>query len=290
MVSAIRRMKITLAKSAGFCFGVKRAVDIAEKIAADNEPVYMLGDIVHNERVVKKFTKRGIKKIKNLSEHKKGIFLVAAHGISKKLVNRALRYGYRIVDATCPMVKEIHNIAVEMDKQGYKIIIIGDRNHAEVAGIAGQIKSKSIIIGEINDIDKQELSAGRKAAVVVQSTQDIEKVLKIKSILEKKIDDLKFFNTICAPTRIKQKEIRILPKKNDLIIVIGSKKSANTKRLFQIARSINENTYWIKSEDEIKRCWFKNINRVGITAGASTPFEDIKAVIERINKISGGEK
>lgn len=280
-------MKINLAKSAGFCFGVKRAVDIAIEITRKKQPVYMLGDIVHNEDVVKMLTRRGIKKIKNLTPanrplDKKGIFLVAAHGIPAELLNKALRYGYEIVDATCPMVKEIHKIVIRMDRQGYKIIIIGDRDHAEVVGIAGQIKNKSIIIQEINDLNKKELSGIKKAAVVVQSTQNVQRVLKIRSALEKKLDDLKFFNTICAPTRIKQKEIRALPKANDLIIVIGSKKSANTKRLFQIAKSINKNTYWINTKDEIKRSWFRNVKSVGITAGASTPFANIKAIIEHI--------
>ncbi len=278
-------MKINLARNAGFCFGVKRAVDIAIRITGEKQPVYILGDIVHNEDVVRMLARRGVRKIKSLSCHRKGILLIAAHGIPADLLNQALRYGYRIVDAACPMVKEIHKIVIDMDRRGYRIIIIGDRNHAEVIGIAGQIKNKSIIIDKIGDLDKKKLSGIKKAAVVVQSTQDIKKALKIKDALEKKIGDLKFFNTICAPTRIKQEEIRSLPKENDLIIVIGSKKSANTKRLFQIARSINKNTYWINTKDEIKRRWFRNAKSVGITAGASTPFENIKAIINHINKI-----
>jgi len=275
-------VKINLARSAGFCFGVKRAIDIAVKIAKVKQPVYMLGDLVHNEDVVRMLVRQGIRKIKDFTPHKKGILLLAAHGISANLLNQAKRYGYEVIDATCPMVKEIHKITINMDRRGYRIIIIGDKNHAEVAGIAGQIKSKSIIIEGINDLNKKGLNRIKKAAVVVQSTQDIEKVSHIKRILEKKIDDLKFFNTVCAPTRIKQKEIRTLPKENDLIIVIGSKRSANTKRLFQIAKSINKNTYWIQTKDEIKRHWFRNAKSVGITAGASTPFESIKAVIRKI--------
>ena len=280
-------MKINLARSAGFCFGVKRAVNIATRITRGEQPVYMLGDIVHNEDVVRMLAEQGIKKIKNLTRYKKGILLVAAHGISLNLLNRALLYGYKIVDATCPMVKEIHKIVNEMDRRGYQIIIIGDRNHAEVVGIAGQIKNKSIIIEGVNDLDKK-VNGIKKAAVVVQSTQDLKRVLKIKGILERRIDDLRFFNTICAPTRIKQEEIRALPKENNLVIVIGSRKSANTKRLFQIASSINKNTYWIKDKDEIRGHWFRNAKSVGITAGASTPFENIKAIIDQIKKIRDG--
>jgi 4-hydroxy-3-methylbut-2-enyl diphosphate reductase len=279
-------MEINLAKSAGFCFGVKRAVDIASEIVESGKPVYMLGDIVHNEEVVKNLARQGIRRVKNLSRRKKGVLLVAAHGTTADLFGKAKQYGYEIVDATCPMVKEIHKIVIEMDKQGYRIIIIGDKTHAEVIGIAGQIKNKSIIIEDIDELDSQKLDGIKKAAVVIQSTQDSEKISKIKDILEKRIGDLKFFNTVCAPTRIKQKEIRTLPKENDVVIVIGSKKSANTKRLYQIAKSINKNTYWINNKDEIKRNWFKNAESVGVTAGASTPFESIRSVTERIKSIT----
>ena len=279
-------MEINLAKSAGFCFGVKRAIDIASEIVESGKPVYMLGDIVHNEEVVKNLARRGIRRVKNLSRRKKGVLLVAAHGTTADLFGKAKQYGYEIVDATCPMVKEIHKIVIEMDRQGYRIIIIGDKNHAEVIGIAGQIKNKSIIIEDIDELDSQKLDGIKKAAVVIQSTQDSEKISKIKDILEKRIGDLKFFNTVCAPTRIKQKEIRTLPKENDVVIVIGSKKSANTKRLYQIAKSINKNTYWINNKDEIKRNWFKNAESVGVTAGASTPFESIRSVVQHIKSIT----
>lgn len=278
-------MEINLAKSAGFCFGVKRAVDIASEIVESGKAVYMLGDIVHNEDVVKKLARQGIKRVKNLSRRKKGVLLVAAHGTTADLFGKAKQYGYEIVDATCPMVKEIHKIVIEMDRQGYRIIIIGDKNHAEVIGIAGQIKNKSIIIEDIDELDSQKLDGIKKAAVVIQSTQDSEKISKIKDILEKRIGDLKFFNTVCTPTRIKQKEIRALPKENDVVIVIGSKKSANTQRLYQIAKSINKNTYWINNKHEIKRNWFKNAESVGVTAGASTPFESIRLIIQHLKSI-----
>ena len=279
-------MKIHLAKSAGFCFGVKRAVKIATEITKNKKPVYMLGDLVHNEDVNKELRLRGIRRINKLSRIKNGTFLVAAHGTSRNLFEKAKRYGYKIVDATCPMVKEIHKVVIEMDKQARRIIIIGDRNHTEVIGIAGQIKNKAIIIENSSDIKKNKLAGINKACVVVQSTQNVKKIEAMRCILEKKIKDLVFFNTICAPTRIKQEETRNLPKENDLIIVIGSKKSANTKRLFQIAKTINKNTHWINTKDEIKQGWFRKVGSVGITAGASTPYKNIKQVIDCIKKIA----
>lgn len=279
-------MKIVVAKSAGFCFGVKRAIDIALENAKAAGSVYMLGDIVHNENVVKNIERAGIKKIGKLNNPRIGSLLIRAHGSSKKILEKAGRLGLKIIDATCPMVKEIHKIAIDMDKKGYKIIVIGDYKHDEVQGIVGQIKHKAIVLQAISDIKKKVPKRMSKSAVVVQSTQNLEKVLKMQELLKERIDDLRFFNTICSPTRLKQAEIKTLPKENDCIIVIGSKTSANTKRLYQIAKSINKNSYWINSPDELKKKWFRGAKSVGITAGASTPDETIAAIKECIQKIS----
>ncbi|MGE4357113.1 MAG: 4-hydroxy-3-methylbut-2-enyl diphosphate reductase [Candidatus Omnitrophota bacterium] len=279
-------MKINLAKSAGFCFGVKRAIEIARKIALNNKRVFILGDIVHNEEISQEITSWGVKKIKNLTRGEGKILLIRAHGAGKEVFRKARKLGYKIVDATCPMVKEIHKIAKREEKKGRKIIIIGDENHDEVLGIVGQLEKKTLIIDPRRKIDREELKGIKKASVVVQSTQNMEEVEKIKGILEKHIKDLRFFNTICNPTRIKQKEIKTLPKMNDLVIIIGSKTSANTKRLYEIASRINRNTYWISNHTELKAEWFKGVNSVGITAGASTPERTIKKVIEGIEKIS----
>ena len=280
-------MKITIAKSAGFCFGVKRAIDIALASAArSKDRVYMLGDIVHNENVVKNIERAGIKKTGKLNNPRIGSLLIRAHGSSKKIIEKAGRLGLKIIDATCPMVKEIHNIAIDMDSRGYKIIVIGDYKHDEVQGIVGQIKHKAIVLQGLADIKKKVPKRMQKSAVVVQSTQNLEKVLKMQELLKERVDDLQFFNTICSPTRLKQAEIKTLPKASDCIIVIGSKTSANTKRLYQIAKSINKNSYWINSPDELKKKWLRGAKSVGITAGASTPDETIAAIKERIQEIA----
>lgn len=276
-------MKIVVAKSAGFCFGVKRAIDIALKSAKTKKgSVYMLGDIVHNENVVKNIERAGIKKTKKLNNPRMSSLLIRAHGSSKKILEKADKLGLKIIDATCPMVKEIHKIAIDMDSKGYKIIVIGDYKHDEVQGIVGQIKHKAIVLQGLADIKKKVPKRMSKSAVVVQSTQNLEKVLKMQELLKERIDDLQFFNTICSPTRLKQAEIKTLPKENDCIIVIGSKTSANTKRLYQISKSINKNSYWVNSPEELKKEWFKAVTSVGISAGASTPAETIRAVKEKV--------
>jgi 4-hydroxy-3-methylbut-2-enyl diphosphate reductase len=279
-------MKINLAKSAGFCFGVKRAINIAFDTAETKSPIEMLGDIVHNEDVVKEIETIGIKKVKRLSQGKNKILLIRAHGAPLKTFVQARRLAYKIVDATCPMVREIHKIARDSEKKGYLIIIIGDKKHNEVQGIAGQLKEKAIIIENINNIPIKKIENIPRAAVVVQSTQNLEKTLAIVEILKKHIKELKFFNTICRPTRMKQQEIRIMPKKNDAMIIIGSKTSANTKRLFEIAKSLNRRSYWIQSKNNLKPGWFKNVKSIGITAGASTPDSTTNEVIQYIRKAS----
>lgn len=278
-------MKINLAKSAGFCFGVRKAITIALKTAKIKKPICMLGDIVHNEEVVKQIQKAGVKKIKCLADGIGKILLIRAHGCSKKTLQEALKLGYTIIDATCPMVKEIHRIAGMLENQGYRVIIIGDKLHDEVQGIAGQLRSKAVIIDKPQNLPLAEIKRIKQAGIVVQSTQNLDNVVTILGILRKHIPKIAFHNTICNPTKIKQNEVKTMPLENDVMIVIGSKTSANTKRIYEIAKPLNKNSYWINSAGEIKKSWLKNARSVGITAGASTPESSINEVIRKIKTI-----
>lgn len=278
-------MKINIARSAGFCFGVKRALSISLDAAKNEHNVYMLGDIVHNEDVVKNMRAAGIKKSSRLIPGSSRTILIRAHGAPLSIYKKAKAIGNKVVDATCPMVKEIHRIAWNADQNGYRVIVIGDPNHDEVKGIVGQLKKRAFVLDAIENLPVQALKKLKKAAVVVQSTQKLEKVLKIIDSLHRYIPELKFHNTICNPTRIKQKEMHSMPLENDVMIIIGSKESANTKRLYEISRSINPRSYWIQSKGQVKKVWFKDAKNVGITAGASTPDETTKDVTEHINKL-----
>jgi 4-hydroxy-3-methylbut-2-enyl diphosphate reductase len=278
-------IKINLAKSAGFCFGVKRALQIAFETARSNKAVFMLGDIVHNDQVVKAIEDIGIKKIKRLGNGRNKILLIRAHGTSTATLSKARQLGYRIVDATCPMVKEIHRIAREKEKQGYKLVVIGDKKHDEVLGIIGQLRHKAMAIDGLHSIPLKSIRKIKKACLVVQSTQNLDNVLKIIGILKKNIKELVFFNTICTPTRIKQQEIKRMPLTNKVMIIIGSRESANTKRLYEISRSLNKRSYWVQSKDEIKPLWFRGAKTVGITAGASTPETTTRLIIEHIKRL-----
>ncbi len=278
-------MKINLAKSAGFCFGVRRAVDIAFGIAKSGAAVYMLGDIVHNERVIDEMKKTGIIKINRLARGKNRNLLIRAHGTGRQIIEKAKGLGYNIIDATCPMVKDIHRIAKNMEAQGYQIIIIGDKLHDEVHGIIGQLKNKAVVIDSPGNIPFKTIEKIPRAAIVVQSTQNTENALLISKRLKFLIKELKFFNTVCRPTRMKQEEIKKMPSVNDVMIIIGSKNSANTKRLYEIAAGLNKRSYWVNAKKEIRPGWFKNVETVGITAGASTPDATIKEIVGYIKRI-----
>jgi len=281
-----RRIKINLAKHAGFCFGVKRAIKIAQEVAKSRYKIEMLHEIVHNEKVVKDIEKLGLKKVKRLRKGKNKALLIQAHGMPRNIIKKAKDSDYKIIDATCPMVYEIHKTAISMEKEGRKIIIIGDKNHIEVKGIAGNIKSRPLIVESGKDIPLNKIKKIQKGAVVVQSTQNVQKVENIIKVLKKNIRDLKVFNTICAITRKKQREIQTMPLDNDIMIIVGSKKSANTKRLYEISRSLNKRTYWVESPKDLKKEWLKEASNIGVTSGASTPDYLTQNVIGRIKELT----
>ena len=277
-------MKILLAKDAGYCFGVRDAVNLAYDTAKKHGDVYMLGDIVHNESVVADLNKAGAKVVKNIDEVPDGKpILFRAHGTSVETWKNAQSKDMNIIDATCPLVEEIHDEVKKLSKEGRKIIVIGDHGHDEVVGIASQV-SDAIIVSNIEEA--MELRKMKKAGVVSQSTQTIENVQKIISIIMTKVYDLNFVNTICFPTKRNQNQIKDLAKQCDVMIVIGSFTSANSKRLALLAEEINDRSYQVTNADEIKIEWFTGAKTVGLSAGASTPDNIIDDVLNKIKTIS----
>ena len=273
-------MKITVAKDAGYCFGVRDAVNMAYDAADKYGDVYMLGSIVHNEEVVNDLEKVGAKVVSNLEEvPKESPILFRAHGTVKKLWDKAKSNKMKIIDATCPLVYEIHHEVKKLHTDGYQIIVIGDHGHDEVVAIADQVIN-TIIISNVKEAEK--LKKFKKAGVVSQSTQTIENVQEIISILMKKVFDLHFVNTICYPTKRNQEQIKELAKKYDIMIIIGSFTSANSKRLTMLSKEINDKTYQVTEAKDIHEIWFKGCETVGISAGASTPDYLIKEVREKI--------
>jgi 4-hydroxy-3-methylbut-2-enyl diphosphate reductase len=257
---------------------------LAYETAEDHGDVYMLGHIVHNENVVKDLDEAGAKVVGKLKDVPKGKpIMFRAHGTSTKVWEKAQKQNMNIIDATCPLVKEIHDEVIKLEKEGRKIIIIGDHGHDEVVGIASQIKDPIIVA---TPDEAQKLRKMKKAGIVSQSTQTIENVQEIINILMTKVFDLRFINTICFPTKRNQQQLKDLSEKCDVMVVIGSFTSANSNRLTQLALERNDRSYQVTSADDLNSDWFNESDVVGITAGASTPDNIIKNVTEKIKSFS----
>ena len=278
-------MKIFLARDAGYCFGVRDAVNLAYDTAKTHGEVYMLGTIVHNERVIEDLSNVGAKVVESLDDVPKDKpVLFRAHGTPPELWEEASKKNLKLIDATCPLVTEIHHEIKKLETENRKTIIIGDHGHDEVVAIASQVK-KPIIISSVDEANA--LRKMKRAGVVSQSTQMIENVQEIINVLMKKVFDLRFINTICFPTRRNHEQIKELAEKSDVMIIIGSFTSANSKRLTQLSLDRNKNSFQVTSSDDLHESWFKNCESVGISAGASTPDETIREVLEMIKKING---
>ena len=276
-------MKIFLARDAGYCFGVRDAVNLAYDTAEAHGEVYMLGTIVHNERVIENLSNAGAKVVEMLDDvpEDKPI-LFRAHGTAPELWKKTDKKKLNLVDATCPLVTEIHDEIKKLEEEGRRTIIIGDHGHDEVIAIAAQV-SNPIIIANVDEA--KVLRKMKKAGVVSQSTQMIENVQEIMNVLMEKVFDLRFVNTICFPTRRNHEQIKELAVQCDVMIVIGSFTSANSKRLTQLALERNKRSYQVTTAEELDMSWFNDCKTVGISAGASTPDEIINDVVKHIKII-----
>lgn len=267
--------KIIFAKKIGFCPGIKRAVLIAEEAFKKSpKPIYFLGSLVHNEEVLKKFKKRGGKFIRDLKEAKSGTLIIRAHGIPpfpQKFKKKLL-----IVDATCPLVKRVQLLANSLYKKNYQIIIIGDKKHSETKGIKGYTENQAIIIE--NEKQAEKLAKFKKLAVIVQTTMDFKKSQKIFKILKNKSEEIKYFNTICPEVESRQNELKLILKKIKEVLIIGSKTSANTRRLVQIAKKAGKFVRRVNSLAELKKEGLPCFSSLGVISGTSTPNEEIKKI------------
>ena len=278
-------MNVILAKSAGFCFGVKRAVDkVYEEAKNSNIPVYTFGPIIHNEEVVRDLEEKGVHAVCNeseLAEISGGIMVIRSHGISKSVYGKIKDAGFQIVDATCPFVLKIHRIVEEYSQKGYHIIIIGNDSHPEVEGIKGwSSPDKTSVLQTREEAENFTLKIGEKVCIVSQTTFNYNKFQELVEIIEKKGYDIIVLNTICNATEVRQKEAAEIAANVDAMIVIGGSHSSNTQKLFEICKKECENTYYIQTLDDLDLNQFWSIDNVGITAGASTPNNIIEEVLE----------
>ena len=283
---------VILAKSAGFCFGVKRAVNMVyeevenSKESGVNTPIYTYGPIIHNDEVVKDFASKGVTLVKELDELKslkKGKIIVRSHGISRAEYEEIQSYGFEVVDATCPFVRKIHKLVDEHSKLGEYIVIIGNPNHPEVCGIRGWVNGDSVsIIESKEDALNFSENDGKTVCIVSQTTFNYNKFQELVEIISKKEYNVIVLNTICNATEERQTEARQIAKNVEAMIVIGDKHSSNTQKLFEICNTECEKTYYIQTSKDMDYSLLESINNVGITAGASTPNNIIEEVSKNV--------
>lgn len=277
-------MQVELAKSAGFCFGVQRAVDTVYKQIEENsaEKIYTYGPIIHNEEVIKDMEKKGVEVIlseEELKQIKSGIVIIRSHGVPKRICDLLDENGVRYVDATCPFVKKIHRIVEEKSRDGYHIVIIGNREHPEVMGIEGWAQGPATIIQTEEEARAFELaSESEKVCVVAQTTFNYNKFKDLVEKFEKKGYDILVLNTICNATQERQVEAMRIASQVDVMLVIGGKHSSNTQKLYDICRKECKNTYYIQTLGDFNPECISSVRSVGITAGASTPNNIIEEV------------
>lgn len=283
-------MQILTAHYSGFCEGVERAYQIALEQTKTGQPVFMLGNLVHNTQVIEKFKCLGVKTVKNIAEipaGAKGTLLISAHGVPPQVYEEAKGLGLEIIDTTCAWVKKAQRIAKELNEESRTVIIIGDKGHVEVKGLVGWAGGQAKVIEDIKDIKNIN---GTKVGIIAQTTQAEEQFKNIVAAIKRKIADVKEFNTICGATSKRQNAAVELAKKVDLILVIGDKMSANTKRLSELCSNTGTETHQIQTVAELNLSWLKGKNKIGITAGASTPDWVIQEVVAKLGPAQKDEK
>lgn len=282
--------KIIVADYYGVCMGVKRAISLTEETALKGDKVTIFREIVHNEAIVEKFRSEGIGQAKSIDAINGGTAIIPAHGASPEIFRKAAAKGLNVVDATCPLVIRIHKIIRKLADGGYQILHFGDSEHDETIGIVGHAPDRVTVIARASDLDKIN-PAGQKIALTAQTTASISDFEKIEKVARRKFPRIEIFNTICNATSQRQAAITRLAPQVDIMLVVGSKSSANSNRLAQISKSLCNRAYLIDSAEDIEPAWFRDGNNpvdiVGLSAGASTPDFLINGAIEKLKDIAG---
>ena len=276
-------MKVLLAKTAGFCFGVKRAVDTVYQQVEENKDckIYTFGPIIHNDEVIKDMQAKGVTVLEgeeDLPKAKNGIVIIRSHGVPKRICDRMDELGIQYVDATCPFVKKIHKIAMEKAEEGAFLVVIGNPVHPEVEGIMGWAGEDAAVISTAEEAEHLTVPEDRKICVVAQTTFNYNKFKELVEIISKRRYDISVLNTICSATKERQTETARIADRVDAMIVIGDKRSSNTQKLFEICKNACNNTYYIQTLDDLNVNQLRSVETVGITAGASTPNNIIEEV------------
>jgi 4-hydroxy-3-methylbut-2-enyl diphosphate reductase len=278
-------MKIIVAKKAGFCFGVKRAIDITFDLAkGSRKGIFTYGPLIHNPQVVEELKQKGIHTTDDLYSKDIKTLIVRTHGVSPEVYTETTKMGYNLIDATCPFVKKAQNFTEKLRDEGYQVLIIGDKHHPEVQGLIGFAGSNVIVATTVEHLKNIK----RRVGIIVQTTQSFETLKEIVLEVISTAREVKIYNTICDSTVQRMKETKEIAKKVDLMIIVGGKNSANTNQLVKLSKEACAKVYHLETAEEIENSWLRKIEKVGISGGASTPQSIINDVIKKIKEISGG--
>lgn len=278
-------VSIEIAQNAGACYGVNRALKMAREAADNPGPVHTLGPLIHNPRVVDELAAQGVAVAGTLDEAGGGTLVLRSHGTAPQIVDEATERGFAVVDATCPYVSKVQRKARQLAEAGYAVVIIGEPGHAEVEGIRAWGGKAVVAVADIPDKLPDELPS--KVGVVIQTTQSADRVEAVLDALQGRVDELRVEETVCFATQERQAAAAELSARVELMIVIGGRNSGNTRRLYEICKARCDATHHIEDSTEIDPAWLGGVERIGITAGASTPQEHIDAVCDRIRELTG---
>ncbi len=280
-------MKILLAESAGFCFGVKRATRMAFDAAEHAHQICSLGPLIHSPQMVRELEEKGVKVVHEVDQLSGDTVIIRSHGVTAQELERILERDMIIVDATCPFVKKAQEHVALLSGEGYFVIIVGEKDHPEVQGIVSYARHDQVRV-VANSQEAETLTRKGRIGIVAQTTQPLENLQQVVAVILNKCKELRVYNTICDATSVRQNETREIAGRADLMLVIGGHNSANTNRLAQLCRELQPRTYHVESAEELDPAWFVEASTVGITAGASTPRWIIDEVLGRVREIGAG--
>lgn len=277
-------MKVIVARHAGVCYGVERALKLADEAASAGGTVATLGPLIHNPQAVGALQDKGVAVATTLSDVAEGTLIIRSHGVDPAVIVAAEDKGLTVIDATCPFVRAAHTCAADLAASGYSVIIVGESDHPEVEGILAHAGGNALIVQRASDLPPK--LPGRRVGVVVQTTQPPSVLREVVDALLPHVSELRVCNTICSATAKRQESAAELADEVDVIVVVGGHNSGNTKRLTEICQARNPRTHHVETADELQEAWFAGADVVGVTAGASTPDEQIRGVIDAIEALA----
>jgi (E)-4-hydroxy-3-methyl-but-2-enyl pyrophosphate reductase len=277
-------MNVRTASEVGFCFGVKRAINMTRQALAEENDVFILGDLIHNRAVTGELEARGLQKVDDISDRTSGTMVVRAHGLPEAQLQQAHDAGLNIVDATCPIVRQAQDAARELERRGCQLVIIGDRNHAEIKGVLGALKHPALVVDSVEELRAAKLDKRllRKVGVIFQTTHSFELCQQIVTELIGMAKEVQVINTICRPVRNRQLSAVELAGEVDVMVIVGSRSSANTRELKHLCATYNERTIHVENADELDMSMFEGVEEVGIASGLSTPPDLVEEVVARL--------